>query len=120
METKDKEEFAMLSCVLRKMEVTIFMIDPDVRPNVNPEGLIQNLLLYATEMWEPIVRISVNRCFDDLEGTVEQFYCGDTIPMLLLDLIVCIHKENLLNCPTYNPNNLTVCEPTYSFVKECI
>jgi hypothetical protein len=111
-----------ISCHMKKVGITKFVIDPYIRPNFDPEALIQAFLssvLQTDGVWEPVVRRSVNRCFDDFTGAVDGFICDQTMPAILLEVIVCTYKENFLRCPTWNPDKLEICEFTQDFVSKC-
>jgi hypothetical protein len=113
------------SCYYKKLGITRFLIDPEIRPEFIPEGLMQSFLLSVNEtdgIWEPVVRRSVNRCFDDLTGYAEGYECFEKIPKMIYEVGFCMHKENFLRCPSWteNPDLKEACDATIKFIKECL
>lgn len=106
-------------CILRRVNFLQFSTDPNVMPQINQNALLK---LYMDSVdddpaWEPIVRSSTNRCFDDMHGIVNNFTCGvipDNVPLINF----CCYKENFLKCPYLQKNQ--ACDACVAFIKECI
>jgi hypothetical protein len=119
----DSENCCLTVCVYKKIEIIKFIVDAQIRPDFYPEGMIQNLLYTVREngmdeVWEPVVRRAVNRCFDDFEGAVEGYYCNQTIPKLMSEVGYCCYKELFMNCPNYN-NQDAQCSINLEYMREC-
>lgn len=112
----------ILSCVMEKSKVIQFIIHPEVRPTFLPEGLIESFMLSVNETrenWQPVVRRSVNRCYEDFEGSEDGYDCDETSPKIIFDVAYCTMKELFLKCPNFNPDRIENCPITYQWVEQC-
>jgi hypothetical protein len=112
----------LFPCYYKELGLTQFIIDPFVRPNFNPEAVIQMYLYNMRDremdgIWEPIIRRSVNRCFDDFEGAAEGYRCNETIPKILDEVKYCAIKEQFLACPDYSKDDQ--CSYNLEYMREC-
>jgi hypothetical protein len=103
----------------------MFSTDPNIKPEISLQGLLNVIKLSDDydEAWAPIVETSVKRCFDDCYGMRESYgYMCEVIPMVITPVTFCSSKENFLKCPDqhWNPNNLSYCEKSRIFVRECV
>jgi hypothetical protein len=105
--------------VNKSVLVLKFSGDEKTKPEVDPQGLVYSFLLSVGNdtSWEPIVKSSTQRCYDDNYGSVEGYQC-DVIPLSLFEIINCCLKENYLKCPVYNPYRLSECQATRQFIEE--
>jgi hypothetical protein len=117
-----EESCCSVPCYFKRMGIAKFIEDPYIRPNFDPGALIQMFLYFIRKsgmdaIWEPIARRSVNRCFDDLEGAVEGFYCNQTIPEIAYEVLTCSIKEQFLSCPDFS--NDDQCKYNLEYMREC-
>lgn len=116
----DENNCCLRICSLKQIEVLLFSTDPNMKPQVNYEGLTYSFLLSIDNdtRWEPVIRASTSRCYYDQFGTTDGYQC-DVIPNSLYNVIECSYKENFLKCPNYNPNEISECKETYEFLELC-
>lgn len=105
---------------MKKLEVLTFSIETNQLLEIHQEGIEKSFLLSVDNetSWEPIIKSSTRRCYDDHYGTTDGYQCG-VIPNSLSNVINCCYKENFLKCPNYNPNRISECKETYEFVELC-
>jgi hypothetical protein len=119
-EDGDKHTCCIKICILKELGVLLFSTDPNMKPQVDHKGLSYSFLLSVGNdtSWEPIIRSSTSRCFDDRFGFTDGYQC-DVIPLSLFEVITCCYKENFLKCPNYNPKRVSGCKATYEFIELC-
>lgn len=98
-----------------------YSTDPNILPEIDPEGIIRAFLLSVDNdpIWEPIIRSSTMRCYqDDIGTSAGVFDCG-VIPQSFWTVALCAMKENYLKCPNFNANNTKGCDESYQYMQEC-
>lgn len=116
----DDRGCCMLVCCFKKIGVLKFPDDPKQPAKIDPEGFVYSFLLSVGNdtAWEPVIRKSTRRCYDDNNGVSTGDICN--VPFIFLENIVtCAYKENFLRCPVFNPHRLPQCETSRQFVDEC-
>jgi hypothetical protein len=108
-------------CVYTQSGILKFSTDPNVAPELESNGFVASFMLSVDNdtAWEPIVKASTSRCFDDNIGTNDGFEC-EIIPKSLKRVIECTYKENFLKCPNYNPSHISECKETYEYWEMCL
>lgn len=106
-------------CLLAKSGILIFSNDPNIKPFLDKEGIIVAFLMSVKNntIWEPIIRSSVGRCYEDFQSTTYGYYCN-TIPFTLEQIISCCYKQTFLKCPDYDMKRRG-CKETFDFVQDC-
>lgn len=107
-------------CILREVGFLLFSTDPNIMPQTNVQGVIN---IYMTSVqndpaWEPIIRSSVNRCFDEANAFEFTYECG-VIPSSLKFIYECCFIEQFLKCPYWNPDKREECPVIYKYNEEC-
>lgn len=107
-------------CVLTKMNFLKFYSDPNIFPLVDIKGIIAVYMLSVDNdpAWLPIIKSSLERCFEDTYGLFPGHFCG-VIPESLNQLTECAYTEFFLKCPHWNPKQLARCEAARKFHKDC-
>lgn len=120
---KEPSNCCMQVCLYGATGILLYSTDPNILPAVNLKALEDSFLLSVepelVESWRPVVRTSLNRCYDDMFGVHNKQRC-DVIPSSLFSVIACTAIENILKCPNYNPYNLESCEYEYEFYERCM
>lgn len=115
----------MIVCVFTKSGFLFFSEDPNIKPELSFDGLLNSIKISDDydEAWAPIIEISMRRCYDDCYGMQESYgyYC-EVVPKLFKPISSCSIKENFLKCPDHhwNSKNLKSCDKARVYVKECI
>lgn len=109
-------------CILTEIGFLIYSTDPNVMPQTDPRGLVYAYMLSVNNdpVWEPVVRSSVTRCFDDARGLEEDsgYHCG-VIPFSLAIIHYCSILELFSKCPYWNPEELSECDKMREWIREC-
>lgn len=83
--------------------------------------LFDSLMSYVKavkEIWEPVVHNVVNRCFDQFGGIGTDYLCG-VIPKGWDDMVHCTIKQEILQCPFWNPHGLLNCSYNIEWLVKC-
>jgi len=107
-------------CIIKKIGFATYPEDPTQPDMIEPEGLVYSFMLSVDNdtTWEPVIRNSVKRCYDDNNGVSTDLVCN--FPMeLWVNIVTCSFWENFLRCPNFNPNGTAECETTIQFLTEC-
>jgi hypothetical protein len=113
-----------LVCYLTSNGFLTFSTDPNLKPELNLEGIIRGLKAseFYDESWEPIIELSTRRCYEDCYGLRESYgYFCDVIPRMFGPIEICSKKENFLKCPSqhWNPKKLEKCNIVRQYMEEC-
>lgn len=111
----------VMICMLTEVNFLQFSTDPNIFPQFNPEGFIKMFLTSVDfdPTWEPSIRSSTLRCYDDMGDLNEGYYCG-VIPKYVKDMNLCTFKENYAKCPHWSlKGNHSTCEMCREFMWEC-
>jgi hypothetical protein len=124
----DDEKFELYRCCVvvcngAKLEILKFSTDPNVMPQVEYEGFINSYMISVDHNpeWEPIIRTTIKRCFDDSHGLETGYECN-FIPNSINYINQCSFKELFLKCPRsqWNQNNTAqLCAATREFIEDC-
>lgn len=111
-------------CILTNSGYLIFSTDPNIAPQTNVNGLIDVFLNSRNydPAWEPIVRTSTVKCYDDAEGMNIGKYCDDLSDSFRYS-VICSMRDFFLRCPDqfWNPKKWDHCEKVYRpWVLECL
>jgi hypothetical protein len=109
-----------LVCVLREVGFLRFSTDPNMMPIPDVQGVIKSYM-YSVEddpTWEPVIKSSASRCFEDSHGIDNEYDCS-VVPKSLQYMVQCSFIENFLKCPVWNPKKINECAAAYKYVSEC-
>lgn len=114
----------MWKCILENNGYLIYSTDPNIKPQTNVNGLISAFMHSKkyNDVWEPIVRTSTVKCYDDTEGMGRDDSCTD-IPGSFSYTVFCSMREFFLRCPDqfWNLENMDRCENLYRpWMLECL
>jgi hypothetical protein len=114
------DECCAFICLFKLLGFAQFPEDRNEPAVLDPEGLVYSFMLSVDNdtSWEPVIRNSVKRCWNDNYGVSTDLYCNFPLD-LWTGIGNCAFWENFLRCPIYNPNGITECEATRQYITEC-
>ena len=70
-----------------------------------------------SSLWEPVMKNVVTRCNDQFGGVFSSSQCG--LPNNIWDVVHCTYKQELLQCPTWDYQQLPNCSYNYEWIAKC-
>lgn len=113
----------MVVCSLLKTGIVSLKItdeSKDASVTLHQEAIVFAFMFSNNDTWwEPVIKESVDQCHRQFNDTEINLVCGGVIPLNFWDIIDCSRRQNFLNCPIWNTDNVTECEHTREFAQKC-